>query len=203
MIWDRLLLCAIVTLAPLGALAGSDQAPLPDGPMSAPAVIAVSPDYLIGKEDVLNVHVWKEPELSRLVAVRSDGKISLPLVGDLKVEGLTTIQLTAVLTKELNGYMTAPVVTVSVQEARSQRFTILGEVSRPGNYPLATPMTVLDALAVAGGFRDFAKTNAIFILRNEPNGKQKRIPLRYKRMITAARPNDNLELQSRDTIIIP
>jgi polysaccharide biosynthesis/export protein len=172
-------------------------------PLGAPSVIAVDPDYVIGKEDVLSVEVWKEPELTRVIAVRSDGKISLALIGDVQAAGLTPAQLQAKLTKLLDGYIAAPTVSVSVQDARSQRISIIGEIVRPGSYPLVKPMTVLDALAGAGGFREFAKTNKMFILRINADGKRTRIPLRYKRVITAEQANDNIELQPRDTIVVP
>ncbi len=204
--WLRIIFSAAIIVIVVPALATSGYAEAGSKPpqMQAPAVIAVDPDYLIGKDDILNVQVWKEPELTRLVAVRSDGKISLPLVGDIQAAGLTTTQLNTELTKSLNNYMISAVVFVAVQDARSQRFTILGEVARPGNYPLIKPMTVLDALAVAGGFRDFAKTSAMVILRTASDGSHTRIPLRYKRMVSGDKQsNDNIELQARDTIIVP
>lgn len=203
MTWLRILFLFVLILVLLMAATGSVQAESRPTVLPVPTVIAVDADYIIGKEDVISVQVWKEPELTRLVAVRSDGKISLPLVGDVQAAGLTPSQLTAELTKSLNRFMISAVVSVGVQEARSQRFTILGEVARPGNYPLIKPMTVLDALAIAGGFRDFAKTNRMFILRTAPDGARSRIPLRYKSVVTDKQPNDNLELQARDTLIIP
>src|SRR5215470_4996884 len=113
--------------------------------------------YTIGADDLLAVNVWKEPEISRTVLVRPDGNISLPLIGDLRANGRTPDQLRAEIRQRLLGYLSDPEVAVIVQEARSQKFNILGEVERPGSYPLGKSMTVLDAIAVAGGLRDFAK----------------------------------------------
>ena len=160
-------------------------------------------EYVIGKEDVLAVQVWREPELSRMVAVRPDGNISLPLVGEVAAAGKTPVQLQKTLTDMLGTYMTAPDVSVIVQDARSQRFSILGQVMRPGAYPLSKPMTVLDALALAGGFRDFAKSEKMFILRINADGSRKRILVSYKKLISVKGMNQNVELQVRDTLVIP
>src|SRR3989442_8256435 len=126
-------------------------------------------DYAMGIDDVLAIHVWKEPEISRAVSVRPDGKISLPLIGELKASGLTPLVLQTAVAARLSSYLFEPEVTVIVQEIRSQRFNIVGEVSRPGTYPLLKPMTVLDAIALAGGFRDFAKITKIYVLRLRPD----------------------------------
>lgn len=186
-----------------GTAAKTSAQPIKAAPLSTPSIAAAGPEYVIGKEDVLNVDVWREPELTRTVVVRSDGKFSFPLIGEVPAVGLTPLQLKSALTEKLNGYLTSPIVSVSVQDARSQRISILGEVVRPGNYPLIKPMTVLDALAAAGGFRDFAKTSKMFILRIAQDGTRTRIPLKYKRVISEKQSNDNFELQARDTIIVP
>ena len=159
--------------------------------------------YIIGKEDILSVQVWREPELSRLVAVRPDGNISLPLVGEVAASGKTPLELQRKLTELLDKYMTAPGVSVIVQDTRSQRFSIIGQVMRPGTYPLSKPMTVLDALALAGGFRDFAKGEKMFILRINADGSRLKIPVSYKRIVSVKGTDQNVELQVRDTLVIP
>jgi len=159
--------------------------------------------YVIGKEDVLAVQVWREPELSRLVAVRSDGKISLPLVGEVEAAGKTPMDLQKKLTELLDVYMKAPEVSITVQDARSQRFSIIGEVMRPGSYALVKPMTVLDALSLAGGFRDFAKSEKMFVLRTSSDGSRQKIPVSYKKIISIKGTSQNVELQVRDTLVVP
>jgi polysaccharide biosynthesis/export protein len=159
-------------------------------------------DYLIGPDDVLAVNVWKEPEISRSVPVRPDGKISLPLIGELVAGGRTTVELQDDIKGQLLKYVSHPAVTVIVEQAKSQKFNIVGEVERPGSYPLSTPMTVLDGIAVAGGFRDFAKTTKIYVLRvNE--GSRIRLPFNYKKVIKGNDFQQNVELQPRDTIVVP
>lgn len=169
---------------------------------SAPAQ-TVSPDYILGTEDVLNISVWREPEISRTVPVRPDGKVSLPLVGEIQAKGLTPKQLQSNLTLALRSYLAHPEVTVIVQEVRSQKFNILGEVARPGSYPLSKPTTVVDALAIAGGFKDFAKVKKIYILREQASGSPLKIPFNYKDVVERNRFEQNVELQPDDTIIVP
>src|SRR4051812_11967968 len=136
-----------------------------------------SDDYVIGNGDELAVNVWKEPEISRTVPVRPDGKITLPLVGEVVAAGMTPRNLEANLTKQLTSFVASPSVTVSVQTVHSQKFNIVGEVNRPGVYELnGPPMTVLDALALAGGLKDFAKSKKIYILRANQDGSQVRLP---------------------------
>ena len=149
------------------------------------------------------VQVWREPELSRLVAVRPDGNISLPLVGELLAAGKTPLELQKKLTELLGVYMKSPEVSVIVQDTRSQRFSVLGEVMRPGSYPPSKPMTVLDALSLAGGFRDFAKSEKMFILRIDADGTRHRIPVSYKKILSIKGTNQNVELQVHDTLVVP
>jgi polysaccharide export outer membrane protein len=159
-------------------------------------------DYVIGPQDVLGINVWHEPELSRSVPVRPDGKISLPLVGELQVSGLTPRLLQTRLVKEFEAYIRKPQVTVIIQEVNSRKFYIMGEVQHPGAYPLTTSMTVLDALATAGGFRDFAKVTKIIVLRPDPDGTRRRISFDYKQAIRGGR-SAGLQLLSGDTVIVP
>ena len=165
--------------------------------------ITPSGDYIIGPEDVLAINVWKEPEISRAVPVRPDGKISLPLVGDIVASGLTPMQLEKEISEDLKAYIANPEVTVIVQAVNSRKFNIVGEISRPGTYPLTKQMTVLDAIAQAGGPRDFAKAKKIYVLRLLKDGERLRIPFNYKDIIRGKNFHQNVELQPGDTIVVP
>ena len=162
-----------------------------------------SDEFVFGLGDVLAINVWKEAEISKVLPVRSDGRISLPLIGELQASGLTPRQLEAEVTKRLKDYVADPSVTVVVQEIHSQKINVLGMVSHPGSFPLVKPMTVVDAIATAGGFRDFAKQKDVYVLHMDANGKQNRIPVNYKEVIKAVHPERNIELQSGDTVVIP
>src|SRR5271169_5096350 len=149
-----------------------------------PRVTDVHPEgFVIGVEDVLNINVWKEPEISRAVPVRPDGMITLPLVGEIQAKGMTPVQLQDEITASLKKFMSDPQVTVIVVEVRSLTFNVVGQVLKPGYYPLTRRMTVLDAIALSGGFRDFAKVKKIYVLRTEANGHQERLPFNYKNVI--------------------
>lgn len=169
----------------------------------APSKTAHDDTFIIGKDDVLAVNVWKEPDISRSVPVRSDGKISLPLVGEIQAAGETPLRLEQGITAKLKNYISEPEVTVIVQEIKSQNFNILGMVNKPGSYPLAGSATVLDAIAAAGGFRDFAKQKNIYVLRQNPDGTQSRLPFNYKEVIKGRNLTQNIPLESRDTIVVP
>jgi polysaccharide export outer membrane protein len=160
-------------------------------------------DYVIGPQDLLAIDVWHEPELSQSVPVRPDGKISLPLIGDLEVSGLTPRALQARLAKELDAYIHKPQVTVIVREVNSRKFYMIGEVERPGAYPLTPGMTVLDALATAGGFRDFAKMQQIYLLRLRPDGSRQRIHFDFKAAVNGKASYRDIELQVGDTLVVP
>ena len=169
---------------------------------SKPVAATTDPEYVIGAEDVLNVSVWKEPEVTRTVPVRPDGKISLPLINDIQAAGLTPAQLTGLITEKLNKYFTDPQVTVIVTAINSRRIYILGEVNRSGAYQLLPNMTVLQALSGAGGFSQFANLKGIYVLREE-NGKQIKFPFNYKEVIKGNRPEQNILLKPGDTIVVP
>ncbi len=159
--------------------------------------------YVIGENDVLAINVWKEPDVSRSVTVRSDGKISLPLVGELQAGGQTPRQLEQEIGKRLQSYISEPEVTVIVTDSKSQRINILGMVARPGSYLLTGSTTVLDAIAMAGGFKDFAKKKSVYVLRTGADGTQKRIPFNYKDVIKGTNPEQNVKLLPRDTVVVP
>jgi polysaccharide export outer membrane protein len=159
--------------------------------------------YVIGANDVLSINVWKEPDVSRSVPVRSDGKISLPLVGELQASGQTPRQLEEEIAKRLQNYISEPEVTVIVTDSKSQKVNILGMVMRPGAYLLTSSTTVLDAIAMAGGFKDFAKQKSVYVLRQGPEGTQQRISFNYKEVIKGKNPEQNIRLRAGDTIVVP
>jgi len=152
---------------------------------------------------MLGINVWNEPQLTQSVPVRSDGKISLPLIGELQASGRTPLQLKDDITAKLRTYLDAPSVTVTVQQMNSQKFNILGRVLKPGSYPLLATTTVLDAIAEAGGFQEFAKQKAIYILRHASNGREMRIPFNYKDVIRGTHQDENIKLRPGDTIVVP
>jgi polysaccharide export outer membrane protein len=159
--------------------------------------------YVIGNDDLLGINVWKDPDLSRSIPVRSDGKISLPLVGELQAAGRTPLQLEHEIALSLKDYMTAPEVTVIVEQINSKKFNILGQVLKPGSYSLALATTVMDAIATAGGFRDFAKKEDVYILRELPDGSESHIRFNYKSFIKGKNPTQNIKLEPHDTVIVP
>ena len=165
--------------------------------------LPTTPQYSIGTEDILAINVWKEPELSRTVPVRPDGKVTVPLIGEVQAQGLTPNELETNIAKALKSFVANPEVSVIVQEVHSVKFNILGEVSKPGSYPLAKPTTVLDAIALAGGFRDFAKTTKIYVLRVRSDGSRNTMPFNYKNVIKGKNFEQNVELSPGDTIIVP
>ena len=161
----------------------------------------VPSDYVIGADDTLHISVWKEPDLSETLPVRPDGKISVPLLNDIIAAGLTPLQLRDALTEKLKKFVSDPRVTVVVTGMNSQRIFVTGEVVHTGPMPLLPHMTMLQALAQAG-FTQFANPKASYLLRNE-NGKQAKMPFNYKEVVKGKRPEQNIELQPGDTIVVP
>jgi polysaccharide biosynthesis/export protein len=159
--------------------------------------------YVIGNDDVLSISVWKEPDLTKAVPVRSDGKISLPLVGELQATGKTPLQLEGDITGKLKNFITAPEVNVIVQQVNSRKFNVLGEVSKPGSFPLTASTTIMDAIAIAGGFRDFAKKTGVYVLRKGANGSESRLNFNYKSFIKGKNSDQNIRIEPNDTIIVP
>lgn len=164
----------------------------------------VVPDanYVIGADDLLDISVWKEAELTRSVPVRPDGKISLPLLNDVQAAGKTPTQLAANLTESLRRYVTDPQVTVIVTAINSQRIYLLGEVTHAGAYPLLPSMTVLQALSSAGGPTQYAHLQKIYVLR-ESDGSQTKLRFNYKDFLNGRNPEQNVALKVGDTIIVP
>jgi polysaccharide biosynthesis/export protein len=183
----------------------ASTAPVAGSP-AAPATAATKPHddrFVIGNDDVLAIDVWNEKEVTRSIPVRSDGKISLPLVGEIQAAGRTPLQLEGDITDRLRNFITAPQVTVMVAEIHSQNFNILGQVAKPGSYSLTVASTVMDAIAAAGGFRDFAKQKGIYILRQTPSGSETRFNFNYKDFIKGKNPSQNIKLEPHDTIVVP
>src|SRR6202789_3456425 len=206
--FHTLLLLSIFALAiPAGAQNASTKQP---GQPAVPAITsdapkqsaATGPNYTIGAQDVLDISVWKEPEVSRVVPVRPDGRISLPLLNDVQAAGLTPAALAAQITESLKKYLTNPQVTVIVTTINSQRVYISGEVVRPGAFPMLPGMTVMQALTSAGGFTPFAKMKSIYVLRDD-NGKKVKFPFNYKEAINGKNSEQDIALKAGDTIVVP
>jgi len=185
------------------------QLPDPQAVVAVAQPPALSPNkphddsFVIGNDDVLSINVWKEPDVSRSIPVRSDGKISLPLVGEVQATGRTPLQLEQEITSKLRNYIAEPEVTVMVQQINSEKFNILGQVEKPGSYSLTNGATVLDAIAAAGGFKDFAKLKGVYVLRQNASNGESRIAFNYKDVIKGKHPEQNIKLEPRDTIVVP
>jgi len=195
------LLSAVLLCMPL-AYAQDVSAQKPDA-SAKPAAITVAgadADYKIGPQDMVRIDVWKEPDISRTIPVRPDGKISLPLLNDVQASGLTAMQLAAYLRESLMKYLTNPQVTVTVTEINSRRVFVTGEVAHSGALALLPGMTALQALSSSGGFTQFAREKSIYILRSE-NRKQVKIPYNYKDVLKSKK--EDIPLQPGDVIVVP
>ncbi len=159
-------------------------------------------DYKIGPEDVIEVGVWKEPDLSRTVIVRPDGKISLPLIGDVQAKGLTPIQLKDEIQRKFKSFLSNPVVFVILTEINSPKIYILGKVKSPGMYPLKSDLTLLQAIALAGGFAEWAKKDKVIILRREKE-KDIRLIVNIDKFVKNKGGEKDVELKNGDRVIIP
>ena len=200
------IICAL--FAAVGAHAQNGSNAAPSTPASSKAAPDVKPaagaaaDYKIGPQDVLRIDVWKEPDISRSVPVRPDGKISLPLLNDVQAAGLTSMQLAGVIRDGLGKYITSPQVTVIVTEINSRRVYCTGEVMKAGALSLLPNMTALQAISSCGGFTQFARIKGIYILRTE-HGQQVQHPFNYKEVIKGKKPEDNIVLEPGDVIVVP
>jgi len=212
------LLVSVLALSPALAVAqsaapgrspsggGRAGAPAPDaagpGPTSMTGAVApISTDYVIGPGDVLQITVWKNDTLSRTLPVRPDGKISMPLLHDVQASGLTAMQLRDKIATALGEFMPNPEVAVSVSDVRSMRVSILGEVAKPGVLEMRGQTTILEAIAMAGGFKDFASPSKITVIRIDEGGKTKRIRFNYNKAIGSD--EENLILRSGDVVVVP
>lgn len=209
-----MLLFVAITVPPAGAQEQpqAEQAPAPAGepaetvkpetaepakPMSVP--VSVDPNaYKLGPDDVIFVHVWREPDLSSSQSIRPDGKITMPVIKEVKAAGLTPTELGAEISKALSDYVKNPQVVVAVQAVRSKRYFLSGEINRPGAYPLGRPVTVFEALTMAGGFREFAGKKKIMIIR----GTQ-RFKFNWNEVVKGKNLAQNIPLENGDHIIVP
>ncbi len=204
----KLACLAVMGFATIAVWAQSDAPANP--PTAKPEKIApppqsaeqtLPPDYVIGADDTLHVTVWKEPDMSATLPVRSDGKISLPLLDDIQAAGLTPLQLKDSITTKLKKYIEDPRVTVVVTAMNSRRIFVTGEVTHTGAMALLPNMTVLQALA-GSGFTQFANLKGIYLLRNQ-NGQQVKLPFNYKDVVKGRHPEENILLKPGDTIVVP
>jgi polysaccharide export outer membrane protein len=190
----------LLTLAVATAASASDW-PKPDDKKQPPQPPAASDEYRLGPGDKLRIEVYKDPQLSQSVQVRPDGKITLPLVGDVEAAGRTPLELRDLLAKSLKDFMNNPTVTVIVVEALASQIFVMGEVSHPGSMQLYGPTTILQAIAMAGGFKEFANTKDVRVLRPNGNGSMQQLRFNYKDVLNGdAKP---FYLRAGDTVIVP
>ncbi|HVA62669.1 MAG TPA: polysaccharide biosynthesis/export family protein [Terriglobales bacterium] len=213
----RLFPLALLLALPLWGQAALPSAQAPAHPPAVAASRAAAPattkgdpepaaegDYKIGPGDVLAIDVFHEPEISQTLPVRPDGWLSLPLTGEIHAQGLTTLQLAAAIATRLQKYIDHPAVTVMLKQAESQRYNILGMVTKPGSYPLDHPLTILDAIALAGGLRDFANSTHIYLIRKRASdGVEMRYPFNYDWVSRGLHLVENVRLRANDTIVVP
>jgi len=159
-----------------------------------------TPEYRLGPEDVIEVFVWKQPDLTTTVVIRPDGRISLPLTNELEASGKTAVQLQKEITEKLREYITQPMVNVIVKQVNSLKISVLGEVRKPDVYRIKNQVTVLDAIAMAGGFTDLARPNRVIVIRNAPSGPQ-RIKINVKQVV-ADESRAPFFLQPLDTVYV-
>ncbi len=170
-----------------------------------PAQTAQKPEeplYVIQPNDILEVFVWKEPELTRKVLVRPDGRISFPLVQDLQAAGISPGELKTVIESRLKEYLSAPNVTVVVEQIQSYRIYVIGKVQKPGIQTIEKPVTVLQALSLAGGFQDYAKDGEIVVVRKQ-SGENILFQFNYKDVIHGKSPEQNIFLRTGDVVVVP
>ena len=192
---------SLMLAAWLGGCAGPSQSAIDEA--SKP----VSKEFLLGPEDVLEVTVWRNQDLSRTVVVRPDGKISLPLIGDVQASGFTSAEVSSKIAARLTEFKENPNVSVSLKEVNSYFIYVLGEVLKPGKYPLKSYATVLQGVSLAGGFTNFASKRKMAVIRTATNGdgnlRQIRIPVPYDELISGNGSIENFVLKSGDTIVVP
>jgi len=157
--------------------------------------------YRIGREDVLDVAVWRDADLSRTLPVRPDGYISMPMTGDVLAAGKTPTELAEEIKERLKPYVQEPRVTVIIREVNSSRVFVTGEVANPGAYPLRGRVSLVQAIALAGGFTDFANSDRITVIRTDDKGGK--IPVRYSDLISNKDGNQDVILRPGDTIVVP
>ena len=164
-------------------------------------------EFVLGPEDVLEISVWKNQDLTRTTAIRPDGKISMPIIGDVQAAGLTSHALAQSIHEQLKPFVVNPSVSITVKELNSYVIFVLGEVTKPGKFQLKAHTTLLQAISLAGGFTDYAKRNKMQVVRIKPNGEHKvhesRIPVRYDDLLSGDGGPGNFILLSGDTVVVP
>lgn len=195
-------LLLFIWLAVIGHLSGCSGAAIQEREYETPA------GFLLGPEDLLEITVWKNPDLSRETPIRPDGLISIPIIGDVQAAGLTADALAHRIADRLKQFVAgSPAVSVSVKELNSYSVFVLGEVSKPGKYQAKSYVTLLQAISIAGGFTEFAKKNKLQVVRVRPNGDHKlheiRIPVRYDDLVAGRGEPGNIILLSGDTVVVP
>jgi polysaccharide export outer membrane protein len=200
-------LCIAWSVALRGVSAFGETRSATAAPHSQPREVGgeVQPpsDYVIGPDDILTITVWREKDLSGDVLVRPDGRVTLPLVGDLDARGLRPDELRDRVTQAMTRYVADPAVTVVVKQINSRKVFITGQVTKPGAYPLGKPATVLQLIAIAGGLLEFAKSKEIVIARMEANGQQVVFPFNYKDALKGKNLHQNILLKPGDTVLVP
>jgi polysaccharide export outer membrane protein len=200
-------LIGLVALAPF-VLGAKTAAPPAAPPPAQPAVgetVSTQAPYVIGIGDTIGIHIWRDPDLTRDgIVVRPDGRISLPLVGDVQAAGITPPALSAMVTERMKEFITDPHVTVIIEKINSYRIYVLGHVLKSGEYTFQQPTRLAEALATAGGFDQFADLNHIVVLSSRGGGGgQARIEIDFKRIVSGSRLDDNIFLRPGDTVIVP
>lgn len=164
-------------------------------------------EFLLGPEDVLEIAVWKNQDLTKTVVIRPDGLISIPIVGDIQAAGLSANDLAQRIAERFRQFVQNPAVSVNVKELNSYSVYVTGEVAKPGKYQLKSYVTVLQAISMAGGMTEYAKKNRIQVVRFRPNGNHKviesHIPIRYERLVDGTSESGNIVLLSGDTVVVP
>ncbi len=158
--------------------------------------------YKVGANDVLNIFVWNEPDLTQDISVMPDGRIIFPMIGEVMAKGRSVIDLKKIITEKLKDYVSNPEVTVMVRQSNSRQIYTIGKLNAPGPYPLAPDMTVLQALSTAGGFTEWADTKHVMVVRRG-NDKETMLPFNYQDFIEGKNPAQNILLEPGDTIVVP
>ena len=185
-----------------GSVTAPPSAPSSRSSSAAPGAASVPAGYVIGPEDVLTIVFWRDKDMSADVVVRPDGKVSLPLLNDIDAAGLTPDQLREELVKRAATYMQDPNVSVVVKEIHSRKVFITGNVAKPGSFPLAGEMNVMQLIALAGGLQEYADSKSIVVMRTE-NGRQVAHRFNYKEVVRQKHVEQNIQLRPGDTVIVP
>jgi polysaccharide biosynthesis/export protein len=198
-----LLLSSCLTVPAFAQAPSTAKSAAPSAAVSTAAVVSATPDYVIGPDDILTIVFWREKELSAEVAVRPDGKISLPLLNEVSAAGSTPEQLRVVLTEQAAKFVEEPTVSVVVKQINSRKVYITGNISKPGTYPLSSgPTTVLQLIAMAGGVLEYSEADNISILRQE-NGRLVSYRFNYEDVKRRKKLGQNILLQPNDTVVVP